>query len=66
MPDEVSKNTRLNSLRKNSCFVSGHDISRAVHKHLMSALAPEVLLFCSVHTFLAAYEAVPWVLTLSL
>ncbi len=31
---------RLYRLRKNSCFVSGHDFSRAVHATTMRALAP--------------------------
>src|ERR1700722_15476546 len=32
---------RLHMLRKNSCFVSGHDFSRAVPTPPMRALAPE-------------------------
>jgi hypothetical protein len=33
---------------ENSCFVSGHDFSRAVNARLMKALAAEVRLFNAV------------------
>jgi hypothetical protein len=45
---------RLYRLRKNSCFVSGHDFSRAVKSRSMRALAPEVVLSCPVQTFSAS------------
>jgi hypothetical protein len=35
---------QLYSSQKNSCFVSGHDFSRAVNKGLMRALAPEAVI----------------------
>jgi hypothetical protein len=42
---------RLQRLRKNSCFVSGHDFSRAVKGAKMRALAPEVFAFLPVADF---------------
>jgi putative ABC transport system permease protein len=49
----------LNRVRKNSCFVSGHDFSRAVNRlRIRWALAPEVLLSCPVHAFSAACKAI--------
>ena len=37
------RRARLYRLRKNSCFVSGHDFSRAVNMKRMRPLGPEVL-----------------------
>jgi hypothetical protein len=47
-PFPTRRRAWLYMLRKNLCFVSGHDFSRAVKGRLMRALAPGVRLFSAV------------------